>query len=186
MRSTPALRVTVDDGQLTQAPTSSTVTTPDAASTPRRKMSPPSAWTAGRIFSIVLATCSSTLLLRRGRPFSHATPDAAKRATTTNPPAPLVVPRRCPGLPSLAPVPSGARRWVHGRSRRGARPPGRLGRDAVRGHTDRALRAAAALGQPAGRPAGDDAPRGPCASRRAPRGPAADAGRRDAVALAAG
>jgi hypothetical protein len=58
MRSMPALRVTVDAGQETHAPTSSTVTTPASASTLRRKMSPPSAWMAGRITSMTSETLS--------------------------------------------------------------------------------------------------------------------------------
>src|SRR5439155_15311817 len=58
MRSIPAFNVTVDAGQLTQAPMSSTVTTPVASSTSCRRMSPPSAWMAGRIASIVFSTFS--------------------------------------------------------------------------------------------------------------------------------
>ena len=50
----------MEAGQLTQAPTSSTWTTPVSVSTPRRKMSPPSAWMAGRIASIVVRTFSSS------------------------------------------------------------------------------------------------------------------------------
>ena len=56
MRSMPALRVTVEAGQDTQAPISSTLTTPVASSTPRRKMSPLSAWMAGRMASMVCST----------------------------------------------------------------------------------------------------------------------------------
>ena len=63
----PAFIVTVEAGQLTQAPTSSTTTTPVSSLTSRRKMSPPSACTAGRMTSIVAATCSLTLSLY-GRP----------------------------------------------------------------------------------------------------------------------
>ena len=62
----PAFIVTVDAGQLTHAPTSSTLTTPVSSFTSCRKMSPPSAWTAGRITSMVAATCSLTLASVRG------------------------------------------------------------------------------------------------------------------------
>src|SRR3989442_15841419 len=60
MRSMPALSVTVDAGQLTHAPVSSTVTTPAVSSTSISSMSPPSAWMAGRTTSITSATWSRT------------------------------------------------------------------------------------------------------------------------------
>src|SRR6476659_4628030 len=51
IRWTPAFSVMVDTGQVPHAPTSSTWTTP-ASSTSLKTMSPPSAWSAGRIASI--------------------------------------------------------------------------------------------------------------------------------------
>src|SRR5690606_35768357 len=60
IRSIPAFRVTVDAGQVTQAPESSTVTTPVASSTSISVRSPPSAWTAGRILVTTASTCSRT------------------------------------------------------------------------------------------------------------------------------
>ena len=56
----PAFIVIVDAGQLPQAPTSSTVTLPVASSTSWTTMSPPSAWSAGRMTSIVSSTWAIT------------------------------------------------------------------------------------------------------------------------------
>src|SRR5438105_4217030 len=58
MRSMPARRVYTDDGHVPQAPTSWTLTTPASSSTSTRKMSPPSACSAGRMTSMVASTCS--------------------------------------------------------------------------------------------------------------------------------
>ena len=52
----PALRVTVEAGHDTQAPMSSTVTTPVSSSTSISMMSPLSAWMAGRIAWMVSST----------------------------------------------------------------------------------------------------------------------------------
>ena len=51
IRSTPALSVIIDTGQVPQAPTSVTCTTPSSSSA-WKMMSPPSLWRAGRIASI--------------------------------------------------------------------------------------------------------------------------------------
>ena len=55
IRSTPALSVIIDTGQVPQAPTSETCTTP-SSSMPLKTMSPPSLWSAGRIASIASRT----------------------------------------------------------------------------------------------------------------------------------
>ena len=52
----PALRVTVEAGHETQAPISSTVTTPVSSATSISMMSPLSAWMAGRIAWMVSST----------------------------------------------------------------------------------------------------------------------------------
>src|SRR5947208_2562739 len=54
----PAFMVTVEAGQVPHAPMSSTSMRPVSSSTDRRIMSPPSAWRAGRMTSIVLSTSS--------------------------------------------------------------------------------------------------------------------------------
>ena len=56
MRSMPAFSVTVLVGHVPQAPVSVTYTMPVASSTSRSTMSPPSAFRAGRITSIVSST----------------------------------------------------------------------------------------------------------------------------------
>ena len=56
IRSIPALSVTVDAGHDTQAPMSSTVTTPESSATSISMMSPLSAWMAGRIAWMVSST----------------------------------------------------------------------------------------------------------------------------------
>jgi hypothetical protein len=56
IRSMPALRVCVDAGQLTQAPCSSTVMTPASSSTSTSRMSPLSAWIAGRMIAMTSST----------------------------------------------------------------------------------------------------------------------------------
>ena len=60
IRSMPALRVWVDAGQVTQAPWSSTVTTPVDSSTSMRSMSPSSAWMAGRMILMIFSTAVRT------------------------------------------------------------------------------------------------------------------------------
>mmetsp|Transcript_27707 Transcript_27707/g.85671 ORF Transcript_27707/g.85671 Transcript_27707/m.85671 type:complete len:224 (+) Transcript_27707:462-1133(+) len=65
MFSTPLFSVTDDDGQPTHEPASSTDTMPVASSKPRKKMSPPSSWTAGRMrtsmSSLIIATTSESV-----------------------------------------------------------------------------------------------------------------------------
>src|SRR5215218_10291807 len=58
IRSIPAFMVCVEMGHVPQAPTSSTVTLPASSSTSLSTMSPPSAWSAGRITSMVSSTRS--------------------------------------------------------------------------------------------------------------------------------
>src|SRR5574341_1269150 len=59
MRSTPALSVIIETGQVPQAPTSVTWTTL-SASMPLNSMSPPSLWSAGRMASIASRTLGSS------------------------------------------------------------------------------------------------------------------------------
>src|SRR4051794_23068737 len=125
MRSTPALRVTVDAGQLTQAPTNWTVTTPVSSSRPRRKMSPPSAWMAGRIASIVFWTCSSISAV------SQSVGPVRNRAHDSTRPFAVVF----PALGFLCDL----------------RSPGRMGRDPDGRGPRGPLRGAAMDGQQAGR-----------------------------------
>jgi hypothetical protein len=67
MRSMPAFMVTVDGGQVPQAPTSSTVTTPVSSLTSLTMMSPPSAWSAASPSTLRrLAVTKAALLATAG------------------------------------------------------------------------------------------------------------------------
>ena len=57
IRSMPAFKVWSDAGHVPQAPTRVTFTIPVTSSTSCNTMSPPSAWSAGRMTSIVSSTC---------------------------------------------------------------------------------------------------------------------------------